>query len=661
MRRGAQMNNQNQRPRASSDPRYAQNSASSGRPMPRGFSQGGAARSSANPQPRRAYPDDFRRPAGSQPPRRPANNQRPYGQSSYVRPERPASGSGYANAQRRPAPGEYSRYNEAPRRPVNPQPRQQAPRYEQQVRRSAPQPQRQPVRREKKGDNILVKILKGILMVFMVIFGGIGKLFSAFSRLFDRFRKDETSTAIVNCLLGGALVVVLLCVFMIFRSDIDCARARSLAASGKSSQAVQIISRLEDRGFKPEKLEKTRIGVVEKLSSAGNFEAAADLAQDVSDAAVKEELLRGNSYTQAAARYKDGEYAEAAQLFYQLNDYKDASLRYADCRCALAIQAWQGGDEAAARSLMLDVPDLANRIASAASLVAGSNAEAQQILSAPLFSAQNLSDIEQTMANIKAARSDMPKGKIAAGVRHTVGVARDGSVLVAGDNSYGQINVGGWNNIKEVAAGSYHTVALRADGTVLATGDNSQGQCDVSGWTDIVSIAAGAADTIGMKADGSVVACGKNSAKVSGWHGVTMVTGGSYSMGCIYDKGSMLSSHKSAQMDMGVVLYDLSVCGPVSAGVMYDGTMICSFDGAPAWSDMVSVTACETGLIGINSDGQVISHFYRPGDAVEMAVPGRAVEVESSGTHHVVLAEDGKVYAFGNNDYGQCGVSGWQL
>ena len=46
---------------------------------------------------------------------------------------------------------------------------------------------------------------------------------------------------------------------------------------------------------------------------------------------------------------------------------------------------------------------------------------------------------------------------------------------------------------------------------------------------------------------------------------------------------------------------------------------------------------------------------------VDMTIPGKATAVESSGTHHVVLAEDGKVYAFGNNDHGQCDVSGWQL
>jgi len=57
----------------------------------------------------------------------------------------------------------------------------------------------------------------------------------------------------------------------------------------------------------------------------------------------------------------------------------------------------------------------------------------------------------------------------------------------------------------------------------------------------------------------------------------------------------------------------------------------------------------------------VRSFFYRPGDAVAIAASGEAVEVESSGTHHVVLTSNGRVNAFGNNDFGQCNTQDWIL
>jgi alpha-tubulin suppressor-like RCC1 family protein len=42
-----------------------------------------------------------------------------------------------------------------------------------------------------------------------------------------------------------------------------------------------------------------------------------------------------------------------------------------------------------------------------------------------------------------------------------------------------------------IAAGRRHTIGLKSDGTVMAVGDNKFGQCDVSGWRDMVAVAAG--------------------------------------------------------------------------------------------------------------------------------------------------------------------------
>ncbi|MBR4727527.1 MAG: hypothetical protein IK080_06510, partial [Clostridia bacterium] len=229
------------------------------------------------------------------------------------------------------------------------------------------------------------------------------------------------------------------------------------------------------------------------------------------------------------------------------------------------------------------------------------------------------------------------------------------------DNSFGQCDVGGWSGIVQIAAGAYHTVGLRMDGTVAATGDNSEGQCDVGEWTDITAVAATAYGTLGLKQDGTVVMCGKGSDAVSGWHGATLIAGGSYSAGCLYGEGSMLCTHKGAQMDMGVTLYDLSVCGPVAAGVRPDGALVSTYENAPAWTELVSVTATETGLLGVTSDGRALSYEYRTGEFTILPVDGAAVEAEGSGTHSVVLTSDGRVYAFGLNDAGQCDVNDWRL
>ena len=64
--------------------------------------------------------------------------------------------------------------------------------------------------------------------------------------------------------------------------------------------------------------------------------------------------------------------------------------------------------------------------------------------------------------------------------------------------------------IPDVVAGMRHTVGLNSDGTVVATGLNQHGQCNVGSWRNIVQIAAGGYFTVGLKSDGIVVAVGSN-------------------------------------------------------------------------------------------------------------------------------------------------------
>lgn len=96
---------------------------------------------------------------------------------------------------------------------------------------------------------------------------------------------------------------------------------------------------------------------------------------------------------------------------------------------------------------------------------------------------------------------------LSAGPNHVVGLKDDGTVVATCD--YVQ-DMEFWTDIVAVAAGGYHTLGLRADGTVVAAGDNSFGQCNVGGWTDIVAIDAGTYHTVAMRADGTLVAVGGN-------------------------------------------------------------------------------------------------------------------------------------------------------
>ena len=138
---------------------------------------------------------------------------------------------------------------------------------------------------------------------------------------------------------------------------------------------------------------------------------------------------------------------------------------------------------------------------------------------------------------------------VEAGIANGAAIKNDGTMIVWGDNSYGQTNVpsdlsnivaisAGWgfevalkndgtvtsigrgiftpmtppaglSNVISIAAEEDVALALKSDGTVTAWGFNAYGQTNVpSGLTNVISIAAGIANAMAVRNDGSVVTWG---------------------------------------------------------------------------------------------------------------------------------------------------------
>ncbi len=526
--------------------------------------------------------------------------------------------------------------------------------------RPAPrQPNRKPpvkrpaVKKQNAGPEQIVRVLRRIG-------SGIRRGMSRAWHALDVFRKDELSAIFVNSAVAAAALVICLCVLIACLPSIRMSRVRRLIASGQTESALAALSQLEAGGYDSDAIEKMRLAAAEKLTAAGRYAEALSVISALPQSDEVQAARLKCQYAQADSLWQADDYSGAAQIFYQLGDYSDSASRYADCRCALAVETYINGDENGARTLLLSVADADQHIEAAVQKAAGSADTARGLLALDLFNPESLSRMEKTAQALTQARADRPLGRIAAGYAHSAARRSDGTALAVGDNSYGQCDVSSWTNLRQIAAGAYHTVGLREDGTVLAVGRNDEGQCDVSGWTDIVMIAASAYDTLGLKSDGTVVACGAHSRLIEGWHGVTWITGGSYSAGCLYDQGSMTATHAAARMGLGVSLYDLSVCGPVSAGILFDGTLICTAD-APDWSDLIAISAGENGLLGLTSDGRVLSYMFRTGEEGTLAVDAVAVEIAQSGAHSLVLTEDGRVLSFGDNESGQGNTGDWKL
>ncbi len=192
---------------------------------------------------------------------------------------------------------------------------------------------------------------------------------------------------------------------------------------------------------------------------------------------------------------------------------------------------------------------------------------------------------------------------VCTGSDYIVGLKKDGTVVAAGNNDYGQCNVSGWTNIASIYTAHdyvrvyknyigyeservYYTVGLKKDGTIVATGDNQYGNCNViSSWTNIDSIYTwGGYYTVGLKKDGTVVAIGKNDdgqCNVSGWTDVISIGLSNYNYNC------------------------------TTIGLKKDGTVIATDSYAQrsvsGWNDIISISTGEYHIIGLKKDGTVVA------------------------------------------------------
>jgi len=275
---------------------------------------------------------------------------------------------------------------------------------------------------------------------------------------------------------------------------------------------------------------------------------------------------------------------------------------------------------------------------------------------------------------------------IAGGDSHTIALKADGTVWAWGDNKYGQlgvttpetcvndpypyspyyyyscsttpIQISGLTDVIAIAAGDKHTIALKADGTVWVWGYNGYGQlgtetietCEtwslvmgelypwdapcsttpiqISGLTDVSAVAAGAYHTMALKTDGTVWSWGDNKhgqlgdgtkdrsytpVQVNSLTDIAAITGG--------------GDHTIALTTDGTVW----AWGENSVGQLGDGTTTDSSTPVQV-SGLTDVTAIAAGGTSRKYN------FFKYG-------------------HTIALKADGTVWAWGDNEHGQLGVT----
>ncbi|WP_027390899.1 LamG-like jellyroll fold domain-containing protein [Chrysiogenes arsenatis] len=234
---------------------------------------------------------------------------------------------------------------------------------------------------------------------------------------------------------------------------------------------------------------------------------------------------------------------------------------------------------------------------------------------------------------------------IAAGVDFSVALRADGSVWTWGRNDYGQLGDGttanrhtpiyfGMDKTIAIAAGDLHTLAVQRDENTLlyAWGNNQHGQLGtgntdnasspqhIGGFIDIKAIAAGVSHSLALKTDGSVWSWGSDA------------------------DGQLGTDSTDTYIAEPAPVITNSIIMAIAAGGEH--SLLLNDNG-----ELLSMGKNLSGQLGL---GTTSSHTVPT--MIMDAPSGTAVAIAAGLNHSLAIANDGTIYAWGDNQYGQLGL-----
>ena len=419
--------------------------------------------------------------------------------------------------------------------------------------------------------------------------------------------------------------------------------ADALEKEGQDGEALAVFLALKDYEDAAQRAE----AIQARMQAQADFEAAKTVFTGENfDEAIAALTALGTAEAQAIA--EDLQQQKAAWIEARRQQYQAAAAGRLSAgawhTAAIGAAPWIAGDGRYA-----EPPAQADKVCSGLASVF-------YLSEGKVYTAGETFGAEETIAALTNVK------KVAPGLVHALFLQADGHVTAVGSLALDRLPKEPWDGMIDVAAGAWHSVGLKADGTVTACGTNDHGQCDVGDWTNVTAVCAGLWHTAGLRADGTVAATGYPACPgLDAWRGVTKLCAGAYMAAGLYGQGEAYATHPSAQAASFSSLEDLALTTGGAVGLTKSGDATATFPGFPEWHDMALISAGNHCVLGVRADGLLFAHFFRYTDAREITRFDEVVSISAGGAHSVVLEADGSVFAFGNNDYGQCDVLDWNL
>lgn len=447
-----------------------------------------------------------------------------------------------------------------------------------------------------------------------------------------------------------------------------------------------------------------------ELVNGGKYEEAIQVLETLQDYRdsndIKTEVEKEIIYQEANELLNNGKHLESIEQFLRVENFKDSIEKIKEAKYKYAINAYDEEEYDIANKVFSELDDYADSSLYLAKINIKNAEKAKKKIyeeahlkyrdkqyeeALELFSSILEYDKASEMARecqLQITRKNS-NNILGAGVRNSLAIMKDGSVVAVGGNNEGQCEVGEWKNIVSIDAYGCFSVGLTATGEVKLAGIYDGKDVDISTWTSVVDVAVGERFVVGLKEDGTVIADGHNGNQqlaVSEWKDVISIDAGwSFTVALTADKQLLYAGTDNGQReaflkdkDEWIDVVNIAASGGGSGhkargnghtvGLKEDGTVIAIGDNSYGqcdvsdWRDIVKIVAGDWYTVGLKEDGTIVitgentsGNRYIDEEVIQNCK--NIVDIAAGFGHTLCLCDDGTVVAFGFDDDNKCSAT----